>query len=250
LITVTIDEGIHTYRTPQMHKLKAYLQELKMQGKIHDFIIKEIKSLGFTMDEVKKILELEQAKGEPKTCAFCGIFRRYLLSKAAKEIKADKIAFGHNLDDIIQTQLMNIFDNNLEKFLSISPKLESPCFVEKIIPFANLSEKEIAAYALFNEINVFFEECPYSIGSKRFFFREELNRIEDAYMGSKHKIKNFLNSLGKLLENEQGQKTYKIKTCIVCGEPTAKEKCNSCKMIEELTSLKQILKKNNKHKNN
>ncbi len=41
-------------------------------------------------------------------CSYCGVWRRWLLNYAAKDVGADKLAVGHNLDDEVQMFLMNI----------------------------------------------------------------------------------------------------------------------------------------------
>ncbi len=247
--TITVNEGIKSYREPQIPKLKKYLNNLKRKNLIEDYKLVDIKSLGFSIDDIKKILV--DRKGEPGLCSFCGTFRRYLVSKTAREIKATKVAFGHNLDDYVQTQLMNIFDNNMERFLSLEPKLTSPYFVHKISRLIDITEKEIAAYALFNNLHPFFEDCPYLKGSKRHFFRRLLNKIEDSYIGSKVKAKYFLDSVMEKIPTKERKKLFKrVVLCKVCGEPTTKKICNTCEMLENLNKIKRLKAKQKTKKQN
>ena len=55
----------------------------------------------------------EIAKNDPGTipCTYCGVFRRKALNSKAKEIRADYLATGLNLDDTAQSVLMNFAKN-------------------------------------------------------------------------------------------------------------------------------------------
>lgn len=46
--------------------------------------------------------------GTRNNCTFCGVFRRQALDRGAALIGADKVATGHNADDIAETVLLNI----------------------------------------------------------------------------------------------------------------------------------------------
>jgi uncharacterized protein (TIGR00269 family) len=46
-------------------------------------------------------------------CAYCGVFRRDLLSKYAERFDADKLLTGHNLDDEAETALMNFLEGDV-----------------------------------------------------------------------------------------------------------------------------------------
>ncbi|KAL7248622.1 hypothetical protein ACSBR2_003376 [Camellia fascicularis] len=57
---------------------------------------------GWTMDEIVKISGLQN------NCTFCGVFRHQALDCGAALLKVDKLATGHNADDIAETVLLNI----------------------------------------------------------------------------------------------------------------------------------------------
>ena len=60
---------------------------------------------------LEESLELRNDQ-KPSSCSICGTFRRRAIDHAAKSINADVIATGHNLDDVIQTFLINILSGD------------------------------------------------------------------------------------------------------------------------------------------
>ena len=49
-----------------------------------------------------------QKKVKLNNCMICGIIKRWLLNKKARDLEADKIVTGHNLDDAAETFMMNL----------------------------------------------------------------------------------------------------------------------------------------------
>lgn len=84
------------------------------------------------------------------TCALCSRLRRGTLYAFAEEIGATKIALGHHMDDIVETLLMNMFNNGRLK--AMPPKLLSDDKRNIVIrPLAYCREREIAKYAEINQ---------------------------------------------------------------------------------------------------
>ncbi|HLD02192.1 MAG TPA: tRNA 2-thiocytidine biosynthesis TtcA family protein, partial [Candidatus Nanoarchaeia archaeon] len=97
---ILIDEGIKGYRSSTIKDAKEFCKQHNIPLKIYKFS----DVIGTTIDKVVR-------KENP--CTTCGIFRRYVLNKAARDLKLDKIATGHNLDDEAQVLLMNQFKGNV-----------------------------------------------------------------------------------------------------------------------------------------
>lgn len=84
------------------------------------------------------------------TCSLCSRLRRGSLYGFAETIGATKIALGHHMDDIVETLMMNMFNN--AKLKAMPPKLLSDDKRNIIIrPLAYCREKDIAQLAEFND---------------------------------------------------------------------------------------------------
>ena len=96
-------------------------------------------SFGIDLDEIMK------TEGHRGSCTYCGVFRRWIINRAARDFGATKIATGHNLDDETQAILMNYLEGNMENLAKIGPKTESnsEMFTVKIKPLREIPEKEI-----------------------------------------------------------------------------------------------------------
>lgn len=87
-----------------------------------------------------------------------------VLNKTAFELDAKKIATGHNLDDEIQSFLMSFARGDLIKFSKFGPELDviHPKLIPRIKPLWNTPEKDVGIWGVLNNINIHFDECPYS----------------------------------------------------------------------------------------
>jgi len=97
LVAITIDEGIAGYRARTMKPAKASCEKLSIEQ--HVFSFKELCG--------KRLDHLVRKSEENIPCSQCGVLRRYALNKAARELKAHRLALGHNLDDMAQTNVLD-----------------------------------------------------------------------------------------------------------------------------------------------
>ena len=106
------------------------------------------------------------AKGPRSTCAVCGLSKRYVFNRAARDGGFDVVATGHNLDDEAANLLGNTLRWNVEYIARQSPSLPAkPGMVKKVKPLHRLSELETAAYAFLRGIDYVVEECPLVAGN-------------------------------------------------------------------------------------
>lgn len=234
ITAVLIDEGIRGYRERTIARLEKYAKEHGVDYRIASF--KEY--LGVTLDEiVSKSREL----GLPyQPCSYCGVFRRYLLNKVTRELGGTVLATAHNLDDVVQTYLMNIVENSWDRVLKLGPAIEPDVpgmFPRRIKPFYEVLEKETALYALLNGlITPEYEQCPYAQYNIRFTIRRLLNELEERYPGTKYKLLRSLLSAIKLTQHAQLRQS--LRECVLCGEPAAHPLCKACAYRLELGVLK------------
>ncbi|MEI7961371.1 MAG: TIGR00269 family protein [archaeon] len=246
-----IDEGVAGYRKKA---IKAAIEMCKKLGVKHT-IISFKEEFGITNDKIMPLILANPKMGG--TCAFCGTLRRNIMNRYAKKMGADKLATGHNLDDEVQSFVMNVFNNDFARMKRMSASsgiIEHKGFVKRIKPLYETPEKEIIAYCALNEIKHYSEECcPYSWTAKRNEYRSMLNHFEERFPGTEHSILRFYENILPLVRPKKSEKqklSEKLIECKKCGEPTEKEICKACEMIEKIKAeikngkLKNLKKSN------
>ena len=131
---ITIDEGIPGYRNEALEIVKKICNELNVEYKIYSY--KDLFEL--TLDEALDLRENEKTS----SCSMCGTFRRRAMDYAAKDIGADLIATGHNLDDTLQTFVINMLSGDTTKVGWMNPDTSTNS-LRKIKPFCEIYESEI-----------------------------------------------------------------------------------------------------------
>ncbi|QUH23182.1 TIGR00269 family protein [Methanobacterium alkalithermotolerans] len=224
MVAIAVDEGIKGYRKQGMESAKSNAKSLGIE-----LIKKSLKTeMGFSLDEVYSCFK--------SACIPCGVFRRHILNKTAFEIGATKIATGHNLDDEIQSFLMSFARGDVLKFSKFSPRLEviHPRLIPRIKPLWNTPEREVGIWAVLNEIEVHFDECPYSELSLRAKTKDFLNRAESKKPGTKKAV---MDSFIKSLNIKPG--IIELKDCKLCGEPSSSTICKACEMKKIISDYKK-----------
>ncbi|KCZ73157.1 TIGR00269 family protein [Candidatus Methanoperedens nitroreducens] len=217
LLAITIDEGIRGYRE---HTLK---HAVDITGKLG--IPHTIRSFdeGFraTLDDLTD-------KKEYAACTLCGVLRKNLLNKAARELGADKLAIGHNLDDEAQTILMNYLRGDMDRLKRMLPGIAQPGLVMRIKPLRSIPEKEVALYALLNNLPVSMDECPYAGEALRNEIREIINNYEVNHPGTKYSLLGGFDSISEALRMKPNTR---IVQCNRCGEPSSEDVCKTCRLL-------------------
>lgn len=227
LHAITIDEGISGYRNKSLEVAKSECKKLGVPLKVVQFE----REFGQTLDKLLK------ERGEERSCSFCGVMRRYSLNKYARELGANKIAIGHNADDVAQTVMMNFMRNEPERlgrFGPVSGAVDDDAFIPRIKPLFLTPERDVAAYAVMKGIEIEFMECPYARFAFRQHVRQMLNDAEMKYPGTKLRIvKAFLSQQQLMEEGVRARHgSTPVGKCRACGEPTSNDYCNLCTLLE------------------
>lgn len=221
LFLLSIDEGISGYRDDSLETVKRNEIQYGLPLKIVSY--KDL--YGWTMDEIVKVIGLKN------NCTFCGVFRRQALDRGASLLKVDKIATGHNADDIAETILLNILRGDiarLSRCTLITTGEDGP--IPRCKPFKYTYEKEIVMYAYFKRLDYFSTECIYSPNAYRGFAREFIKDLERlrprAILDIIKSGENFRISTSTKMP-EQG-------TCERCGYISSQKWCKACVLLEGL----------------
>lgn len=168
-----------------------------------------------------------------KSCTICGILKRYLLNKYTKKLKATKIVTGHNLDDEAQSIIMNIFKNNVELLARLGPKTgisEFAGFTPRIKPLYLCQEEEVELFSKIMKFPVKYDTCPCRVDSYRKEVCEMLDKFDSEHKGTKYGIVKSYLAMSQILKD--AFKKGAVRICKSCGEPSAGEICNTCKIVK------------------
>lgn len=221
IVALLVDEGIRGYRSETLAVAKKLAERLEVP-----YIIRNFKDeFGVTTDWASSN-RLSQAP-----CTFCGVMRKTLLNRAAREIGADALATGHNLDDEAQTVMLNILRGDIQRLFRLRPRRKQEAMVQRIKPLRRVPEREIAIYAMTHDLFSFdLGSCPYIDYAMRLEVKTMLNDFEAKHPGTKYSL---LRSLHHIIEL-QPESDFKTAPCQRCGEPCSGEFCQGCKILEQL----------------
>jgi uncharacterized protein (TIGR00269 family) len=227
LNAVTIDEGISGYMSESIRIAKKNCDNLGIKYTVISF--KEL--YGYTLDQ---IVDMSKDKVDLTACSQCGILRRKALNITAKESNATKLVTAHNLDDEVQSMIMNIIRGDVFRISQVAPILEGgeKEFIPKVKPLCEVPENEVALYAFFKQIDFQKIACPYMESSLRQDVRLFLNRLETKHSGTKYTVYRSFEKLYPCFIELKNKIDFK--SCIICGEPTTSQVCRSCQIIEDL----------------
>jgi uncharacterized protein (TIGR00269 family) len=174
-------------------------------------------------------------RGKGRPCSVCGLTKRHVMNRIARDLGYAVLATGHNLDDEAAVLFGNTLNWLGEYIVRQYPVLpESPGLARKVKPLCRFYEREMAAYALLRGIEYIYEECPFAVGSKTIYYKELLNQLETKRPGAKLTFYvKFLEARqqGLFAEREKVQAT--LTPCPNCGQPTsAPGLCSFCRLME------------------
>ncbi|MDO5561123.1 MAG: tRNA 2-thiocytidine biosynthesis TtcA family protein [Oscillospiraceae bacterium] len=124
---------------------------------------------------------------EPNPCSLCARMRRGALHDAAKELGCNKLALGHNHDDVVETFFMNLFNEG--RIDCFSPKSYlSRKDITVIRPLVLAPENEVARTAKRLGFPVIKSACPVDGHTNRETMRQFIISMGKEYKGFSDKI--------------------------------------------------------------
>ncbi len=182
------------------------------------------------------IPELTHRKRRDRPCSLCGVVKRHIMNRTARDGGFYAIVTGHNLDDEAAALLQNTLHWHSGYLRRQAPLLPAshPGLARKAKPLCYLYEREVAAYAIVRGIDFVEEECPFSKRAKTIFYKTLLNRLETRSRGAKmHFYRQFLRAKDEGLFTDAPD-SIDLHPCPKCGQPTiASDLCAFCRLWED-----------------
>ena len=127
---------------------------------------------------------------EKNPCSLCANLRRGIINSVANREGCNKIALGHNKDDVLQTFMLNLlYTGNISTFAPKSYMDRSK--ITLIRPLIYAGEKDTKRFVKQNNIQVMNKSCPMDGTSKRedmkeliFKLRKDIPKVEANLFGA------------------------------------------------------------------
>jgi uncharacterized protein (TIGR00269 family) len=221
VVALTVDEGIPGYRDRTIEAARRLAGDLGVEHRV----VTMASALGTTTDQV--------ARDHPESipCSYCGVWRRRLLNDAARDVGAEALVLGFNLDDLAQTVLMNLVRGEVDRLARMAPhRIRRPGLIPRVAPLARVPEREVFLYAHLHHLPFDHGECPHAGRAGRNVFREVLWRLEESIPGSRLSL---LRTRERLLElGAADADISRPGSCARCGEPASGWLCRSCALLD------------------
>lgn len=200
LMAITVDEGISGYRDP--NQAREIAENMGVPWVTATFV----DEYRITLDEIVK------RRGTRLSCSYCGVLRRALMNRIAREHGVTKFAYGFNLDDEAQSVLMNALRGDADRLTR--PMREVEGMVPRIKPFMYIPEREVALYAFLHVEGFGLAGCPYAGDA----LRGDVRGILDDYTYRHPATKYSLVNLGEALREPERVTGEGLRVCERCGE--------------------------------
>ncbi len=124
---------------------------------------------------------------EDSPCSLCARMRRGALHDAAKELGCNKVALGHNRDDLLETFVMNmLYEGRLGVFAPMTYLDRKDITV--IRPLALMPERDVVGAANRLKLPILRQRCPADGETSRQETKEMLLALEKEKRGTMNKI--------------------------------------------------------------
>ena len=126
-------------------------------------------------------------KKEKNPCSLCARMRRGSLHNAVIAAGCNKLALGHHYDDVIETFMLNLFNEGRLGSFSPVTYLDRKK-ITMIRPLIYAPEKDIKYFASKASLPVLKSPCPADGATKREEMKQFLRKLDRENRGLKHRI--------------------------------------------------------------
>jgi len=220
LVAISVDEGVAGYRDEALEYAKSAAARLGVE-----YLAVSYKDIfGFTLDEALNWRE----RRDVSSCSFCGVFRRRAIDEAAEKAKVSVVATAHNLDDYVQTFVMNLLHGDVARLGWLDPARVNDSFaIRRVKPLMEIYEEEVALFAFQSGVPFQSVSCPYMHEGLRTEVRDYLNRMEADHPGIKNVL---LGSSLDVISRYAAAESKVLVRCSDCGRSSSSRLCNVCRL--------------------
>lgn len=183
-------------------------------------------------------------------CSACGLSKRHLFDKAARDGTYDVLMTGHNLDDEAAVLYGNVMKWQIDYLARQRPVLEAANgFPKKAKPLVRLSERETAAYCVLRGIDYQVEECPMAAGNRHLEYKHALAAAEEASPGMKQAFYfGYLREAAELFERSVDRAPDDAQALVPCescgsptsGDPNGQPRCAFCRLSQRAAGAEPV----------
>jgi len=222
LAGVHIDLGIGDFSKESLRAVEDLVKRLDMPL----IVVSLEELLGASLTQLAR-----RARRPP--CSVCGLVKRYLLNVVAVLSGADRLALGHNADDIAAYALKAFITGDLESISKLGPKTESirGLAVGRVRPLYEVYEDETRIYAELAEVPVSRLRCPHLRPDQiEFSLKRVINGLERERPGMKL---SFVRSLARNIDKLPSS-AEPVVPCRHCGMLSSTGTCSFCRLTQRV----------------
>ncbi|OUQ60453.1 tRNA 2-thiocytidine(32) synthetase TtcA [Tyzzerella sp. An114] len=174
---------------PKHFELEAITVSLGLPGAEYDDIRELCEKIGvnYTVVEtdIGQIIFYERKEKNP--CSLCAKMRKGALNDAAEKLGCNKVALGHNKDDVIETFFMSLFyEGRINTFAPVSYLDRKKLY--SIRPLMYVPEYEAKSFVTKSGINIVKNPCLADGNTKRQETKEFIASISKNYDNLPEKV--------------------------------------------------------------
>jgi tRNA(Ile)-lysidine synthase TilS/MesJ len=135
--------------------------------------------------QIGAIVNDEAVKGS--ACALCARLRKGAFNDAAKNLGCNKVAYGHHMDDAIETMMMALlFEGRFCSFWPVTPLEKSELTV--IRPLIYVPEADVRGFEHKFSLPVAKNKCPLEDTTKRAYIKSLIDQLKKDHPGVRKRL--------------------------------------------------------------
>ena len=169
LVAITVDLG---YEGFDLSSIKKLCENLQVEYHI-------------VSTKIGEMVNSENLEGS--ACSLCARLRKGALNDAAKELGCNKVAYGHHMDDVIETMMLAlIFEGRFCSFWPVTYLDKSELTV--IRPMIYVPESEVKGFQNKTNLPITKNPCPIDGSTKREYVKNLIKQLNKDNPGVKKRL--------------------------------------------------------------